>query len=286
MSAASLRRTRQSRGLALIAVLWIVAALGVMTTGLLRSVKAEVQVASRQKQALVQGALADGAIRLALQEVLASKQPLDKPVAMPVQIEGQPVQVELWPLNGLIDINAAPELLLASLFQFAGGADAERALFLARQVIEVRSRRDPQGRPEGFDAPEDLLRVPGLDYPLYARIAPLVSASLAGSARVNPQAASPAMLAVLAQGNTALAAQLATVRDTSPQAMDTTQLTASFIDASPARALQAVARVASADGSATLSHWVVSLSASARTGLPWQVLETSRSHRPAPGGGR
>ena len=48
-----------------------------------------------------------------------------------------------------------------------------------------------------FEATEDLLLVPGVDYALYARIAPLVNADL-NTGQVNPLAAPPAVQALLA----------------------------------------------------------------------------------------
>ena len=50
---------------------------------------------------------------------------------------------------------------------------------------------------EPAQAPEDLLLVPGVDYALYARIAPLVNADL-NTGQVNPLAAPPAVQALLA----------------------------------------------------------------------------------------
>lgn len=263
--------------MALIAVLWMVAALGIIATGLLHTVKGEIRLAGHQRQTVVAGALADAAIRWALQQASVRKPTWVRPIYIGVPLQNTLIHTELRPLNGLIDINHAPEPLLAALFQYAGGLSPADSQRLAQAVAETRKRPDPQGRAEGFDAPEDLLRVPGIDYPLYATIARLVSASLRGGGRVNPQAAPGPVLTVLAQGNSALASQMAAARDNSPLPMDTTPLVADFIAPAAATAIQVAARVPLADGSHLVKTWWVSLSASVQTGLPWQVLET-RQH--------
>lgn len=272
-------RTR-SGGMALIAVLWMVAALGLIATGLLHTVKGEIRLTGHQRQTVVAGALADAAIRWVLQDVSARKPVLVRPVYIDVPFLGGVVRTEVRPLNGLIDINQAPAPLLAALFQHAAGLPQADSAQLAQVVVQSRKRPDPQGRPEGFDAPEDLLRVPGISYALYATISPLVSASLRGSGRVNPQAAPLPVLTVLAQGNAALASQLAAARDNDPLPMDTTQLNPDFLDASAATAIQVAARVPLADGGYLIKTWWVGLSAATQTGLPWQLLETRQHIEP------
>jgi general secretion pathway protein K len=233
---------------------------------------------------VVASALADAAIRQVLQEVSARKSPITRTVEVAVPFQGQSVAVQVQPLAGLIDLNNAPEPLLAALFQHGAGLPADAAAQLAKATADTRSRRDPQGRPEGFDAPEDLLRVPGITYPLYATIARLVSADLTGSGRVNPQAAPLSVLAVLLQGNTALAAQwsarLAATPDATPLPMDTTQFNAAFIDSAPARTLRVVARVRLADGAVLLRTWTVGLAESLQTGLPWRVVDIRQHIEP------
>lgn len=274
------RSIAQLRGMALIAVLWMVAALGIIAAGLLHTVKGEIRLTGYQRQAVVAGALADAAIRWVLQEVTARKPILARPVYLNVPLQGGVVQVEVRPLNGLIDINHASQSLLAALFQHAAGVSPAESAQLAQQVMDARKHLDPQGHPQGFDAPEDLLRVPGVSYPLYATIARLVTATLKGGGRVNPQAAPVQVLAVLAQGDTATASQLAATRDHSPLPMDTTQLNPEFIDASPATAIQVAARVPLADGGQLVKTWWVGLSVSGQTGLPWQLLQTSQHTEP------
>ncbi|GAB4090691.1 type II secretion system protein GspK [Hydrogenophaga soli] len=276
-----MRSRLQTQGLALVAVLWLVAALSIMVTGLIRNLRGEIHIATHQRQSVVAGALADAAIRLWLQEAASRKLSVDRPMASFVNVFGQSVKVVAQPLSGLIDINHAPEPLLAALYQHGGGLSADMAAQLAHATVETRTRPDAQGRPEGFDAPEDLLRVPGVSYPLYATIARLVSANLSGGGRVNAQSAPLPVLAVLAQGNLARASQLAAVRETpSPLPMDTSSLNPAFIDNGPSMAVQVSAEVPLSDGASWVRTWTVSLMPSLRTGLPWTVLDMQQFSQP------
>lgn len=271
------RHTPAAKGLALIAVLWIVAALSIAATGLMASASQEIRIAARQQNTVVAMASADAAIRLVLQELLARKQPMTRPEQAQVEFGGRLIRVRVSGLNGFININRAPEPLLAAMFSHAGGLPPGAAAQLAATTVQWRSRPAPDGRPVGFDAPEDLLRVPGVSYDLYASIAPLISASLSGSGLVDPRAASVPVLAVLSQGNIALARQLHAVRENSSGDMDTTQLTAAFLENSVGRGLSIQAEVPLADRLLLRRAWDVALTASGRTGLPWSVVEQRHS---------
>lgn len=262
------------RGLALIAVLWIVAALSLSATGLIYSAKQEIRTAARQRSTVAANALADAAMRLVLQQLVAQPTPpTGRWTQASVEFAGTVINVQFHGLNGLIDINNAPPALLAALFQHAANLPAGTAESLAAAVVDWRKRPGPAARPVGFDAPEDLLQVPGFDYGLYARIQPLVSASLRGGGLVNPEAASVAVLTVLAQGNAALASQLSAARENSPQAMDSTQLNAAFKDSSAGRALRMVATVPLGEAMVLQRTWTVALGAPGATALPWRVLD-------------
>lgn len=266
------------RGLALIAVLWIVAALTLSATGLLYSAKQEIRTAARQRSTVAASALADAALRLVLQQlVTGTTPPTGRWTRTKVEFADAVIDVEFHGLNGLVDINNAPPALLAALFQHAGNLPAGNAESLASTVVDWRKRPGLTARPLGFDAPEDLLQVPGFGYDLYARIQPLVTASLRGGGLVNPEAASVAVLTVLAQGNAVLASQLSAARENSPQAMDTTQLNAAFKDTSAGRALRMVATVPLGATTALQRTWTVTLGSSSAAALPWKVLEQHHS---------
>lgn len=266
-----------SKGLALVAVLWIVAALSIAATGLMYSASLEIKMVGRQQSTVAAVALADGAIRLALQDLVARKQPLTRPERADVEFGGRLIRVRVSSLSGFININRAPEPLLTALLAHVGGLPSASAAQLAATLVQWRSRPAPDGRPVGFDAPEDLLQVPGVNYDLYASIAPLISTSFSGSGLVDPRAAPLAVLVVLTQGNVALARQLHAVRENSSGDMDTTQLTAAFLENSAGRGLCLQAEVHLSDNLLLRRVWDVALTSSGRAGLPWSVVEQRHS---------
>jgi general secretion pathway protein K len=200
------------RGMALIAVLWIVAALSIMVMGLTQTVKQSIRAAILQRDLTEGQALGEAAIALALQQLaVQTATPVTGAVPIGVRYAGADIAVTASPLNGWVALNAAPAPLLAALLQTAGGLDPVRAQQMATTIVAWRDgvpQVDPSGpAPSGnqtrrFEAVEDLMLVPGMDYDLYARIAPLMTASVTGNTMVNAQAAPPEVVQALG-GNTA-----------------------------------------------------------------------------------
>ncbi len=267
------------RGVALIAVLWLVAAMGLIITGIVQAVRSEVRTVGLQRQALVASALADAAILLVLQNMHAQqKEPPSSIQTIPVQFEGRTSEVSVRPLNGLIDINNANVVLLADLYRHAGAMSPDAAQALAQATIEARQSRSAKGLVSHFEAIEDLLRVPGMTYDLYAKISSLVTADLqTGSGRVNALAAPVGVLQVLTGGDIARAALLATRRDADPNLMDTSFLNPAQIDKASSSSLRLQVRVGLPDGGSLQKTWHVYRSADPRSGLPWRVLGTQQS---------
>lgn len=264
---------QHARGVALIAVLWIVAALSVVVTGVVQSVRSEVRLVSAARQSVEAVALAEAAVMLTLQEMLARNERPQRLSQHAVQYQGRTMQVEVMPLNGLIDINTAPEALLARLFTLAGGLAPKAASELAALTVQLRSERDARGRLQGFEAVQDLLRVPGLGYDLYARLSGLITAEAQGSGLVNPQAAPQAVLTVLADGNVARAAALAAQRAQNAADIDTTALIGEFIGNNlPTSRYRLQVQVPLADGGWLWLACSVDVRADPRLGLPWRIF--------------
>ena len=266
-----------SRGVALIAVLWIVASLSILATGLTRSIRDEARMMSLSRQAVQAQALGDGAIQVALQALVANNQPVQQLVQSPVVYRGVSMQVEIIPLNGYIDINAAPLPLLERLFAVAGGLPAGAAQAAAQAVVTVRDTPDSRGGRQRFEAEEDLLKVPGIDYDLYARLAGLLTADLRGSGRVNPMAAPLEVLQVLTGGNAGAAAQIASKRAAGQVGVDTSSIDGSLTDVSAVRQFRVQARVPMGDGSMVRVARNVALDTRASDGAPWHTFRTLRS---------
>lgn len=273
----------RAQGIALIAVLWIVAALSIIVTGVVHSVRSEVRLINHSRQAVEGLALGQAAIALVLQDMSVRTQRPTQLTQVEVAYSGHTMQVQVMPLSGLIDINNAAEPLLTSLYSVAGAKDQSVATALAQATLQVRSERDTRGREKGFEAVQDLLRVPGVDFDLYARLSPLVTAEMQrGDGRVNPQAASVEVLAILAQGNLALAGDLAAQRVSGAADMDTTRLNASFIGNTASSRYKLQAFVPLADGMQVVVSHTVDARPDSRSGLPWRIFHTEYWTQAAP----
>ena len=266
-----------SQGLALIAVLWLVAAMGLIITGVVKSVKTETRSSGQQRQSLQAQTQGDAVLLLALQSLYFQDPPLRQATQTASFVfAGQATQVEVNALNGLIDINNAPDPLLAQLYAVAGGLPNDAAQALAQATVQTRKTTNAKGFQAKFDAPEDLLQVPGFTYDLYAKMRDLVTADLkGGSGRVNPMAAPQSVLQVLTGGDTGRAAALYANRNVPLTGMDTTVLNPAFIDSSISSSLRLQAFVPMGNGASLVRTWDVLSVQDRRTGLPWRVLGKS-----------
>ena len=269
---------RHQRGMALIAVLWIVAALAILATGMTQSVRQQVRVTALTLDAVAAQAVGDGAIALALQALQTMPQRPQQAVTETVTYGGADIAVEVMPLDGLISLNGASVPLLTALLQVAGGLPAPQAEALAQQLDDWRAGRGGElgtPVPRHFEAPEDLLLVPGVDYTLYARLRPLVTTDQRGGDRVNPLAAPPAVLAVLAQGDTGRVA--AYVRQRSSQAgADASAFQGAFVGGAGTDLYRLQARVALEAGKILLLTRDVALGTNYSRTAPWRILRTQR----------
>ena len=275
MKRPALTRPSPKRGIALIAVLWIVAALSILVTGIVNAVRSEVRLSSTARERVVAGAMGDAAINLVLQEMLATPRRPTRLLSVSKSYQGQDISVQIVPLTGYINLNSAPLSLLTSLFAVGAHLNADAASALAQAVVDARQQRDAVGRPMRLEATEDLMRIPGLDYGVYASIQPLVTADLFGGGQVNPLAAPPEVLLVLTDGDPARAAKVAADRDAGADSVDVTALNTAFTSAnSSTNRYRLQARVPLADGAWFWQSRVVELNAQPKEGLPWKVYRT------------
>jgi len=261
-------RQAKAQGIALIAVLWIVAALSIAVTGITRTVRSETRSIAAERDEAVAQAAGEAAITLLLQK-LEVEGPQKAWELVNVEYGGAAIPVELSSLNGWIDLNRAPEPLLQSLYAIAGGLPAQAAASLAQATVETRSQVDSTGRQQEFEAVEDLMRLPGVDYDLYARLAPLVMTQGQGGGRVNPMAAPLGVLTVLADGNQARAQAIYQQRGQGAQSIDTTTLRGELLESAPGFSFRIQAYVPLANGSRAVVSRDVELRPDMRLGLPW-----------------
>ena len=271
---------RHQRGMALIAVLWIVAALAILATGMTQSVRQQVRVTALTLDAVAAQAVGDGALARALQALQTMPQRPQQAVTETVTYGGADIAVEVMPLDGLISLNGASVPLLTALLQVAGGLPAPQAEALAQQLDDWRAGRGGElgtPVPRHFEAPEDLLLVPGVDYTLYARLRPLVTTDQRGGDRVNPLAAPPAVLAVLARGDVALAERIAAQRAASAVGVDTTGLDATLAGTSGSTYFyRLVAKVPLGEGKILGFTRDVALGSFSPRITPWRTLRSER----------
>ena len=280
------RRPHGSRigqgGVALVAVLWIVAALSILVTGMVQAQRDEIRLVTSARQTVEGSALGNAAVQLALQQLVSADEPLGRLKRVDVQFAGHVIPVEVMPLTGLIDINRAPAPLLTALFTVAGGVDAAQAAELSKAVEAARAP-SPTSRGEArFQAVEDLLQVPGVDFALYAKLSSLVTTDSLGRGRVNAMAAPEKVLLVLAEGATERAARIAANRDAGETGVDTTDLPAQFLDSAVTRRFRLVAQVPLPDGRRLLSTRFVDTGRRTSEGLPWRIFHAEDRFEPAP----
>lgn len=270
MTRAKTFRSWQS-GVALVAVLWVVAALSILVSGLVETQREEIRIATSARTRQFADAVGQAAIHLAVQGMLAETRPLGRLVRRNFLYEGLEIQVEIQPLSGMVDLNLAPGPLLAELYAIGGGLERSVADRLAAATVASREATPPEA-PVRFQAPEDLLSVPGIDYDLYARLAPLVTTESQGTGRVNPLAAIQRVLILLTAGDEALASRLAADRDANLPGIDTTRINGAFIDSSESSRFRFMASVPVPDGSLVLVARDIDTSPATEAMAPWRTL--------------
>ena len=210
---------RQS-GVALVAALWLIVLLTVVASGFAYSMRGEA-LAARNALSLAQARLAaDGAVERAAFELGRPHNVADAEVW---QADGAPhawqegdVRLAVTAVDeaARIDLNAAPEPLLKSLFVNVGGVDADTAQHLAEAVEDWRDPDDLR-RPNGAEADDykaagrkygpanapftavgELLRVLGMTPGVMAKVADTLTV-YSWQAAINPATASRDVLLAL-----------------------------------------------------------------------------------------
>jgi len=288
--------------MALVIVLWMVAALLVTATGVVYAVRGEVRSVSSFREMASAAALGDAGILLAARELAGNPRQENRLRQFEAGFEQAAIGVRVVPLTGLVDLNAAPEALLTELIAVAGGVDRGRASMLAQRIIDWRDTDEvplPQGaedpayaaagspfRTRGgpFESPEDLLQVLGMDFDLYSAIRPLITVHAArGAGRVDPAAAPVPVLQVLASGNAHVAAEYAASREANGALADATRFPAAYIARQqPSSRYLIEASVRLSNGAFLVSRRVLDLAAPAE-GLPWRTMWAERVVEPDAG---
>lgn len=261
-------RTACARGMALVAVLWMLAALSGAALGLSAWVRSE----ARLRQADVARLNATAAAQAALVHVLAAH-PWGggSPPARQrwtVTVLDTPVQIDWSTAQAAIDINRAPQDLLQAALAHAGGLPPDAAARWAAAIVQTRADPALSGRP-AYDAVEDLLTRPGLPFPVWMAVQSLLTVDSDDPA-LDPQAVDDSLLIVLAQGDAGRAAAWARARSMQTDG-DLSTIPAPWIRQTPGNRWKAVAHVQTEDGTFQVT-WMLVQGAPMADRSPWRLL--------------
>lgn len=216
MNAGAGRRSRRSRGTALLLVLWAVALMAIVLGGFVVVARTEGLQARHLFDSTRARYAAEAGLSRAVLE-LRRNDPLQRWVpdgrTYGFEFEGAKLEVRITDESGKVDLNMADELVLAQLFQVVG-IEFDRARVL---VDTIQDWRDPDDlvRPLGAEIADyeaagldygpanigfrelgEVQQVLGMDYELFERLRPHVTV-YTRMARPNPAYASATALATL-----------------------------------------------------------------------------------------
>ncbi len=208
---------RRQRGIALILALWLTVMLTVIASGFAFSMRSEAMAARNMISMAQARAAADGAIERTVFELSRPVTPdtwKRDGVAHTWQDGAISITASATDESALIDINAANEVLLRSLFINVGGADAVLAADITDAIQDWRDADDlkrPNGAEEAdyraaglkykpanapFETVTELARVMGVTPEIYARVAGGLTVH-SGQPGINPLTASRQVLLAL-----------------------------------------------------------------------------------------
>jgi general secretion pathway protein K len=244
------------RGLALLTVLWVLSLLSVIAAGLVTQTSTELQITRNMTETARARGLAEAGVFLAIPRLLdPSPETQWRPNGEERSFEygGGAIRIVLQDEGGKIDLNAAPNAILAGLFGVLGiGADET-----SRLVDAIADWKDEDGprRPNGakrddyrragltwvprngpFEAIEELRLVLGMTPALYNRLLPFITI-YSQSARINPSTASSVVLRALPGANAEEIARLLVARARSETALPIPTGLDQFLSPGAARAV-------------------------------------------------
>lgn len=196
-------RSWHQRGIALVAVMWIVAALAGLVAGLVYMARGETQVTRSYVESAEAEALLDGLARMAAHHVRHDSDASRVYDVLSLRVDGRRAFVEIVPEDGLIAVNKAPPALIDAFFRIIVGMDEHDAALALDTLLEVRS-----GDVQGFQTPRGLVATGVLEPDQWAQTIGLVSTMTRREGLVNPLAAPVPVLVVLAGGSVETAVRI------------------------------------------------------------------------------
>ena len=165
---------RNNAGVALLMVLWVVAALSLFVASLGQTVRSEAVLTGVARN-LVQGrAYGEAAIYQALAKIKFENKIPDVQIVWVQNWQDIPIDVEITPWNGLVNINGASLEMLSLLLEKAAVLPRTQAQQHAQNMLDVRTQWRAKGMP--WESVEDILQVTGIHYPVFESIRPYLVA--------------------------------------------------------------------------------------------------------------
>lgn len=289
-------------GVALAILVWFLAAISLLVAGIVLQARVDVKLAQLHATQARVGAAADGAIQLALIDLLHRE--LEGEFAgraahtQAFTVGKFDVAVSFTPLAGLIDLNKAPEELLFALFSTIEDLDENVAEEIALNVVEWRTATSGlQGTAAGedagsnsdvadeageagpyndsFEAIEDLLLVPGIDRTIFEAVRDAVYVSDAGQPGVDWISAPVSVLRALGDVDEEFAIEVVKSRIDAPvdELLAPLELDMDFQQSAALSSFRVDALVKFDDTLFLRRRWVDRASAGA-DGLPWRFFRT------------
>jgi type II secretory pathway component PulK len=293
-------------GVALAILVWFLAAMSLLVAGIVMQARIDIKLTQFHVARARAEAVADGAIQLALAHMM---QPVKEGESTQQVLQGLVyplgnlnVQVNVTPLSGLINLNEAPEELLALLLLSVEGLDEGAARELAFNVVEWRTPglhaggelqssareysrgddvetvdpTDPGATSSRrFEAIEDLLLVAGIDRRVYEAVQDAIYVSQEGQSGVDWATAPVVILRGLLGGDAESAQALveARVSDEQEGLVAPSDMDLRFQEASITTAYRIDAMV-EVDGSVFNRRRWVDTGRPGQDGLPWSFFRT------------
>ena len=289
----------RQQGLALIMVIWLVAALSLLVAGLSSLARVDVRLTRLQLERSQMQALADSGVHLLMRDMRLARRVGDYngrgPYTGEYAFGDYQIQATALPVTGLVNLNRANEALLIALFQFGLDMDNETALGMAHKVLDWRSD-DELKRLQGADEDdykaagmqhlprngqflvvEDLLQVLGMTPVHFDKLNDLISVLPTTSFGIDPMSAPDEILPILAEGQQDLVDAMRFAKQ-QPDSLESEAwyqgFDLAFVSTSGTQNYRVDISLNKAGGAEHLRRfWVVtSASAQTRFGVPWIVV--------------
>jgi general secretion pathway protein K len=269
----------RQQGVALAIVVWFIAGMSLLVVGIVSHARVDTRMAQLHVARAKAVAAGDGAIQLMLADQLLTASAATAAAGSGLlrgnyQLGSSEVLVTLVPAAGFINLDSAPQKVLAALFQAVGQLPEGEANFLADNVVKWRGALSgidkKPARVRKFQSTEDLLQVEGMSRTMFDALRDYIVVGKWGGTATDWTLAPEFLLQILEQTNPGEMDAVGSRRDN--------MTGSSFARGAGGRGklsgtYRADAVVSYGDRSWLRRRWV-SVGAAAGSGLPWHFERT------------